>query len=137
MMLQIVGAIIGVIGGSIYLQAPKRTLPHAGFLGALGWIIYLLSNQLTSELMSIFITGISITLMSHLWARWTKSPVTIYLIPGFLTLVPGVALYRSVAFFIQGSNLANDQLRTTFTISGLIALSIFIVDSLLKSFDSK
>ena len=135
MILKIIGAILGVIGGSIYLKAPKSTLGYAGILGALGWIIYLITLNLTNETMAVFITGLSIALLSHLLARTTKTPITIFLIPGFLTLVPGMALYYSVRYFMEGSPLASDSLRTTLGISGLIALAIFIVDSLIKPLD--
>lgn len=135
MILKIIGAILGVIGGSIYLKAPKSTLAYAGLLGALGWMIYLITLSLTNETIAVFITGISITLISHILARSTKTPITIFLIPGFLTLVPGMALYYSVRYFMEGSALAQDSLRTTLSISGLIALAIFIVDSLIKPID--
>lgn len=135
MILQMIGAALGVVGGSIFLQAPKRILPTAALLGSTGWAAYLFAHQSMDAITSTFISGLVITSLSHILARLFKMPVTIYLIPGVLPLVPGVALYQTVAEFIKGSYKADAYLRETFLIAGMIALSIFVVDSLVKALD--
>lgn len=137
MNLELIGAILGVIGGSIYLHVPKRFLLYEGILGGLGWMVYLLIEQQFSMQLAVFITGLFIAIVSNILSRWIKTPASLFLIPGLLTLVPGVALYRSVYYFLQDSPLSQDALRETFTISGLIALSIFVVDAFVKSFLKK
>lgn len=137
MILQLIGAILGVIGGSIYLHVPTRFFIYEGILGGLGWMVYLFVEHNYNMQLAVFITGLFIAIVSNVLSRIAKTPASLFLIPGLLTLVPGVALYRSVFYFLQDSPLSQDALRETFTISGLIALSIFVVDAFVKSFLKK
>ena len=75
----------------------------------------------------------AITLLAHFFARIKKAPVTIFLIPGFLTLVPGAGLYRSVHYFFIGNrSMGAAYLVQTLQIAGVIALGVFMVDSLVE-----
>ena len=132
MIIQIVGAAIGVIFGSIYLEAPRQHLGVAGVVGGLGWAGYLLALQRFDPSIATFISGLIIASLSHGLARRVKAPVTLFLIPGFLPLVPGVSLYHAVYEFMKGSSLGTAHLLNTFQVAGMIALSIFLIDSLVK-----
>ena len=71
--------------------------------------------------------------MSHILARTLKAPVTIFLVPGILPLVPGGPIYRSVYYFINdNSGLGNMYFTQTLQIAGAIAMSIFIMDSIFR-----
>ena len=64
--------------------------------------------------------------------------MTIFLIPGFLTLVPGAGLYRGVHyFFYRKSKHGSAYLVQTLQIAGVIALGIFMVDSLVEIIGKK
>ena len=135
MIIQIIGAALGVIWGSVYLEAPKKYLVYAGIVGGLGWTGYLIALESLDLVLSTFISGLIIATLSHALARMAKTPVTMFLIPGFLPLVPGVSLYHAVYEFMKGSALGNSYLLNTFQVAGMIALSIFVVDSLVKMID--
>lgn len=135
MILQIVGAAFGVLWGSVYLEAPKKHLALAGIVGGLGWFGYLMAMSRFDQSLSTYISGLIIASLSHALARMVKTPVTMFLITGFLPLVPGVAIYHAVFEFMGGSALGNVYLLTTFQVSGMIALSIFTVDSIVKALD--
>jgi uncharacterized membrane protein YjjB (DUF3815 family) len=132
MILQVLGAMFGVIWGSIYLEAPKKHLLMGGLIGGLGWFAYLIALKSFDLSLSTFISGLIIAILSHGFARRVKTPVTMFLIPGFLPLVPGVSLYHAVYEFMKGSSLGNTYLLSTFQVAGMIALSIFVVDSFVK-----
>ena len=132
MILQVLGAAFGVIWGSVYLEAPKKHLLMGGLIGGLGWFSYLISLRYVDLSLSTFISGLIIAFLSHGLARFVKTPVTMFLIPGFLPLVPGVSLYHAVYEFMKGSSLGNAYLLNTFQVAGMIALSIFVVDSFVK-----
>lgn len=132
MILQVLGAVFGVIWGSIYLEAPKKHLLMGGLIGGVGWLSYLISLRSFDLSLSTFISGLIIAILSHGFARKVKTPVTMFLIPGFLPLVPGVSLYHAVYEFMKGSSLGNAYLLNTFQVAGMIALSIFVVDSFVK-----
>lgn len=82
-----------------------------------------------------FLGAGAIALASHILARVFKIPVTVFLIAGILTIVPGADLYRSVYHFCMGDqSLTEVYLERTIQIAGMIALAIFIVDSLFSAF---
>jgi uncharacterized membrane protein YjjB (DUF3815 family) len=100
-----------------------------------GWWGYLIASRSLDLVPATFVSGLIIASLSHALARMVKTPVTMFLIPGFLPLVPGVSLYHAVYEFMKGSALGNGYLLNTFQVAGMIALSIFVVDSLVKSVD--
>jgi uncharacterized membrane protein YjjB (DUF3815 family) len=135
MILQVIGAAFGVLWGSVYLETPKKHLVLAGIVGGVGWFGYLLAMSRFDQSLSTYISGLIIASLSHTLARWVKTPVTMFLITGFLPLVPGVAIYHAVYEFMGGSALGSAYLLTTFQVAGMIALSIFTVDSFVKALD--
>lgn len=130
MILQIAAAFAAVAAFSIIMDAPKRYLFYCGSVGAAGWLVYLLTAEACGVLIGNFIGAAAVSLLSHLCARFLKAPVTVFLIPGFLPLVPGFGLYRTVYYFFTGSKeLGEGYLIQTIQIAGAIALGIFVVDS--------
>lgn len=47
-------------------------------------------------------SSLAAALLSQVFARVLKAPVTIFLVAGILPTVPGASIYRSVYFLIQG-----------------------------------
>lgn len=75
--------------------------------------------------------------MSHIFARWKKAPVTLFLIPGLLPLVPGIGMYRMVYCFLledNGGSMASYYFVYTLQMAGMIAIAIFITDTFFKAF---
>ena len=72
----------------------------------------------------------AIALLAHIFARSFKAPVTVFLIPGILILVPGGGLFRAAYQLFLGTwAMAKTYLLDTLSIAGMIALAIFMVDS--------
>lgn len=133
MILQVLGAFVVGIAGSIILNAPKKVLPYAAMVSATGWFAYLQFEHVLSISMSTFYAGLFIALFSHIVARIVKVPVTLFLVTGFLPLVPGAGMYALVFAFIQGDLVqANLAFRLVLEVAGMIALSIFVVDSIFR-----
>jgi uncharacterized membrane protein YjjB (DUF3815 family) len=136
MILQIVSAFIAVTAASILLEAPKKLIFRAGFIGALGWGIYLIFLDSFGPVMSTFIAGLVISTLSHIFSRIFKTPVTMFFIPGFYPLVPGYRIYMAVYNFIAGNGqLAQNYFNDTIKISGMIALAIFTIDTIFNIFN--
>jgi len=131
--MQSIGALITVIACAVILEAPKKFLIHAGIIGALGWCLYLLTVGSLDTVKATFVAGLAIACLSHIFARLLKAPVTIFLIPGFFPLVPGAGMYRTVYYFLRDQrSLFEYNATTTIEVAGMIALSIFVIDSLFK-----
>ena len=134
LVVQSVAAFLAVYGFSIILDAPKKYLLYAGITGGISWLAYLLAlDGNLSLIAAAFSSSLAAAVLSHLFARGLKAPVTVFLVAGILPTVPGASIYRCVYYLIQGSTeLSTYYLVQTLQIAGAMALAIFIVDSLFR-----
>ncbi len=132
--IQSIGAFLAVLGVSFLIEMPKKYLFFAGITGGIGWLAYLISTkEQTSLVAAAFFSSLSAALLSQIFARILKAPVTIFLVAGILPTVPGASIYRCVYFLIQGkSKWSNYYLVQTLQIAGAMAVAIFIVDSMFR-----
>lgn len=139
MIIQTIGAFIGVVAVAVTFGVPRKFLLYSGLAGAVGWLVYLLlKNVGWSEVISMFCAAMMVSLMSHSLARMLKAPVTLFLISGILPLVPGVGMYRIVYNLISNNiTLVNYYFRETILIAGMIALAIFIMETIFRIFQKK
>ena len=130
MMIRTAAAFLAVVCFGLLLELPKRYLVHAGAVGGIAWLAYLAVEQASSNILAAFVSTLAVALISHMFARRCKAPVTIFLVSGILPAVPGASIYRSVYYVIQNEgSLANHYLMETLQIAGAIALAVFIMDS--------
>ena len=106
MIIQVLAAFVAILAFSIVIGAPRRYLPFCGIVGAAGWLVYLLNVEPHGIVTANFIAAMIIALASHIFARIFKAPVTVFLIPGILILVPGAGMYRTVYQFFLGDRQA-------------------------------
>lgn len=119
---------------SIPFRVPKKYIPCAGITGALGWWIYLLVLDVhMNKVFANFLATIIVAVCAHIMARILKAPVTMFLIPGVIPLVPGAGMYQ-IAFAVINNNYADATFYfiETLQLAGSIALGIFIVDTILR-----
>ena len=134
LMIQSVGAFLAIFGFSLLVDMPRKYLVYAGITGGAGWLAYLVSMQVAAA----FFSSLAAALLSQVFARVLKAPVTIFLVAGILPTVPGASIYRSVYFLIQGqTKWYNFYLIQTIQIAGAMAVAIFIVDSLFRLLRNK
>ncbi len=135
-LIQVIGTFAAVMSVAITLGVPKKFLWYAGLVGAVGWLVYLLLGAAgASTVASMFVAALAVAMISHIFARIKKTPVTLFLIAGILPLVPGVGMYRIVYNLITSNNsLAGYYFSETMQIAGMIALAIFIMDTLFRIF---
>ena len=132
MVAQLIAVFIGVVGFGIVLEVQKKYLIYAGIAGTIGWTAYLICQQMMPA-GGIFISSFCIALLSQIFARKLRCPVTVFLIPAVYPSVPGAGIYRTVYYIIMGeSSLAGHYLMDTLTTAGMIALGIYLVDILYK-----
>ena len=135
MLWQCIGAFVAVAGFGTVLGVPKKLLLWAGIDGALGWMTYLVVFHSTSSVVfGSFVGAVVISTWAHVCARIFKTPVTLFLIPANMTLVPGAGMYRIVYNILKSENgMANFYLLQTLQVAGVIALAIFIVNVIFSS----
>ncbi len=132
MLVQIIGAFFAVVSLSVVFGVPKKFILYSGIAGTVGQMIYFLIIFLNgSRLIAVFAGAVVVALLAHIMARIFKAPVTVFLIPGIILTVPGLDMYRAVYNLIIGqNNLAQIHMLQALKIAGMIALAIFIIDSL-------
>lgn len=133
--LQVLSAFIGVVTLAVVFHVPKKYLLPAGLTGAAGWLLYLvMENILENSMFAAFLASVLVAVLSQVFARVSKAPVTIYLVTGILPLVPGVGMYRTM-YYLMNNDMEQTSYYLSYTlqIAGMIALAIFIVDSLFKA----
>lgn len=132
--LQVVSAFVGVVAVAVLFQVPKKNLVLAGVTGAAGWFLELVAEEVSGNaLLSYFLAAFLVAILSQIFARVSKAPVTLYLVTGILPLVPGVGMYRTVYYLLQSNHeLTSYYFSYTLQIAGMIALAIFVVDSCFK-----
>ena len=135
MLIQVIGAFFSVVAFSFLLHVPRKYIIWAGFTGAVGWWIYLVLMDLQfSMAVATFLSGCLISLCGQFFARILKTPVTIFVIPGILPLVPGAGMFRIAHSVIRSDGLTSYYIIQTLIVAGMIALSIMVVDSIFRLF---
>ena len=138
MIIQVISAFLAILAFSIVNNAPRRFLFFCGLEGAVGWLVYLLCYPKQGVVMANFFGALALAILAHIFARVFKAPVTVFLIPGILILVPGAGLFRSAyQLFLGTQAMASFYMLQTLQIAGMIALAIFAVDSFFAVINKK
>ncbi len=131
----IVACVAAVLFYGIIMSVPILPLCYAAGSGAVAYLAYRLIYLLAGhELLGYLIASLIIAISSEILARACKKPVTIFVLPGIIPLVPGVGLYRTMRCLIQ-NDLAGFEtafVRTLF-ISGIIAVTVAVVNAAARS----
>lgn len=125
-------AFIAVVSFSINLEIPKKHLIIVGIVGALGWITYIICDYFKlPNILSYFISALVVAILSLILSKVLNAVSTIFLIPGILPIVPGIAMYKMIYSLIN-NNIQESlyQLLQAILITGGIALAIFITESI-------
>ena len=133
--LHFIYSFISTIGFAIFLKAPKSTLIPSGFAGGIGWSVYYFLITFTdNNIMSNFIAALLVSLASELFARKLKQPAIVFIIPGIILLVPGLGMYNTMLYLVQGNyTLAIEKGADVLFIAMALSMGVLIVTSLFKT----
>ena len=137
MFVSILFSYIATTAFAVLFNAPRKTLIPAGLIGAAGWTVYLLMRDYLSysSPLSIFCGTVVLSLMSELFARIYKQPVTIFAIPGIVPLVPGLPIYQGMYYMIMNAySIGIEKLIKASLEAGAISLGILLVSGLFRVF---
>lgn len=134
MLIGVIGTFIAIMSFGVLLEIPRRYLIQTAVVGALGGFVYLAGVELKlGAVMASFLSAFCVALLSHIFARVYKAPVTLFLIGGILPTVPGGGMYQIVSHMMNGSlSESLTYMIQTLEIAGVIALAIFLVDSIFR-----
>ena len=106
-----IGAFVGTVGFAMLVHVPKRSWLPSGVIAALSYLVYwLLIRAGLPDPMSIFIGSLFGSLTGQLCARKMKMIGTVFLMSAIVPVVPGLGLYRMMAYLGQGHTAAGVDL---------------------------
>ena len=132
--LQIITAFLGSLGFSVLFNIRSTKLLIAGLGGMLSWSVYLLLGiYFNSDPIRYFFAAIFVTVYAEIFARIKKTPTTSYLVPAFIPLIPGGALYNTMKFALHNDWQSFGD-TAVYTIQLALALSagIIVVASVMR-----
>lgn len=133
-MIQGFTAIFASFGFAILFNIKGDKLFTSALIGGIGGVIYDLFIFMNySQAISLFIASICISLLSELFARLLKCPVTTFLICAIIPLVPGGGMYYTMLEIVK-NNVEGALLIGIDTIvqACSIAIGCILVSSIMK-----
>ena len=98
----VAGTFFGAVGFAMLVHVPKRSLLASSLIATLSYVVYWGFLQLGfSEWSSVFMGSFCGSLAGLLCARRMKIIGTVFLMSAVVPVVPGLGLYRMMAFFGQ------------------------------------
>lgn len=122
------------VGSSILFEVHGIGLVFTSLGGSLGWLTYLLlCEAFGNSAIATFGAGVLVAAYSEIMARVRKCPATSYLLIAIFPLVPGLGLYHTMEYYINGDSV-NFAVRgrETLGMAGGLALGVFLVLSLIR-----
>ena len=122
-------------GFGILLQSPYRSVQTSGIIGAIGWVVFVYMTKCLEydSFYSNFIATIVVAVLSEIFARLTKQPVSIYVIPGVIPLVPGLGMYKGMTTILGNHyEYGMSILMGAAMDAGAIALGMMLVTSIFR-----
>lgn len=93
---------LGTIGFAVLLHAPRRAWLPASVIGAMAYTLYWMLTKLgMSDPIAIFSATVLGSLAGQYCARRMRMIATVFMILSIVALVPGLGLYRCMAYLGQ------------------------------------
>ena len=134
--IHIIFSYLAAVGFAVFLNSPKKTLYISGAVGMISWTIYVLLMRVNFDMISAnFIAASVAALICEILARKMKKPTILFVVPGIITLIPGLGLYNTMYYLIEGDyRLAVTTGMNVILASGAIALGVIVVTSLFRTY---
>ena len=131
---QFILALFATAGFSIIFRVPIRHMPACVIIGAMGWVTYEISmTYYASPSMGCFFGACMVGLLSNFAAHFLKDAATIFIIPGILCLVPGSAIFNTMAALLRDDFTAGAEVgMQTLLMAGAIALGLLTIGAAIR-----
>lgn len=131
MLFQLLCSFFGTIAFSILYQVPRKYYISCGMTGATGWMIYRVMVQGVTPAIASFFGVLVVVLMSRMLTVRMKCPITIFLVPGIIPLVPGEGIYFTAYYLVTNQlYLAAEKGIESVKIAFAIVLAIVFIVSI-------
>lgn len=133
-LLQCICALLTSLGFGILFNIKGKNLLFAAGGGLLAWVVFLLfEGSFPTNIFQYFMASVAIAGYSELMAVLRKTPVTVFLVPSMIPLVPGGLIYYAMEALIRGrTSEGMEQCLYTLEVAGAIALGILGASFLIR-----
>ena len=112
------GAFGGTLGYAYILNAPKKTILPASFIGLFGYMAYVLLGMAgMGTISAYFLSTVLVSVVCEIEARVMRMPSTIFLLSALVPLVPGYNFYLAMLALVEDRGTAAAR-------EGLVAVQI-------------
>lgn len=128
--------VVGSIGFCLVMRSRLRRMPIISLSAAVCCALYLIVIKLgLSDFFAAALAALLATALSECFAVFFKAPVTVFLIPTLLPLIPGALLYRTFAAVFRG-NLEDTLIYAASTCRtiGALVVGIMVVSAVTHVF---
>jgi len=125
--------LISVSVGILY-RIPRNLLVYVSLVGVVAWLIMYTTMGLGgSVVLADFLASIAVGVMAEILARILRKPATIFIIPGFIPLVPGGDAYVTMLRMVEGRYVDGVAMgMQTILTGGAIAFGIFVSSTIFR-----
>lgn len=103
-LIQFLVAMLATVSFAVIFNAPIKELVFCGITGAIGWIVFcVLTPNVMGVVAASLIATFCLTIFARLFAAIRKTPVTVYLLTGIFSLVPGAGIYYTAYYFFASN----------------------------------
>lgn len=113
--MQLLACAVATIAYSVLIKLPWKPALFTALIAVGGYGVFLLLNQST---MGYFMAALVICILCEIAARLLKRAATLFVTGAIIPLVPGVGLYRTMRYMVEG----DAQLAVTTGTSTLLGL---------------
>lgn len=101
-----------------------KSLLFASLGGMLGWLVFVYLQYVISEdMVRYFFGSLAVSIYAQRMAKVQKAPTLVFLVVGFIPLVPGYSAYQSMASLLV-SDLAAFSTSATYTFKVVMAIAV-------------
>jgi len=118
---------IATVSFAVVFNVPRSEFWTCGLIGTLGWSVGFVFRD-GAIFFGIFLAACCVALLSRLFALFRRCPLTLYMVPGIIPLVPGGAIYTTMYAIISGEQTSAAMVGiNTLQTAGSICLGILAV----------
>ncbi|MCQ2144073.1 MAG: threonine/serine exporter family protein [Bacteroidales bacterium] len=100
---QAFAAFVGTLGFAVLFGVPRKNYVETAVVATVGWISYMVLNLYTGlgVVGATLFATIVVAMLSYWFARFFRTPQTIFLITGIFPMIPGGGIFWTVFFFVS------------------------------------
>ncbi len=133
-LLQILVSFSGTLGFGVLFNIRGKKLWIAAVGGMVAWMAYLLLLKvIQNDVVCYLIVSLVIAVLSEILARLLKTPAITFEILSLIPLIPGSALYYSIAYALRGDQQGFiEKAVHTLSLAAALSVGIIIVSAVTK-----